>query len=72
MELNLDENAKKLLEQLASEDAKTVEELIAQLIKQEDEKRHVVWSRKSGFVRRRCPRIKCFETATISDKEVAD
>ena len=73
MQINFGVDIQKILMSLAEEDSTSVESLLTKLIKEEDEERHSVWSRKAGkHVRVRCPRRKCQEIAIRNPSDIAD
>ncbi len=61
-----------LLQKLALESEKTDKELVEELIKKEDEKRHVTVVPFEGEKRFKCTCKKCFETQTRSTEIIEE
>ena len=58
---------------LVAESGKTTQAVVEELIKKEDENRHIVWSRSQGkFVRHRCGLKNCQETGRLPLGDIAD
>jgi len=73
MEIELEESAAKILAALAAEEGVSESALLSLLLVNEDNDRHVVWSRKKmGFVRTKCLRVACKELSAVPQSDVAD